>query len=359
MRFGDIRFGGYDFGNTSQLAHAYTPPPNGSTAAGDVAVNTAMDFGIGSHFDLFSVLLHETGHSLGLEHPDNPDAVMLATYNGVKAGLDAGDIAGLQALYGARIDDVYGQQGRGSGLSDAVDVSAGRVTATEFALGNLSLTASGDSDYFSVVAPIFGGQPARHGDRRRGEHAQRAGERLRRFREPARRRGGRVHLWPERDGERRGGRGRATVLHQSVGGDRRRVLDRLLWARGELRGGQPLAIPSPPPVTPLATSAAVVPVVPSLTPPVAPPYTPPSTPPDSALHASSHPAFHPPLDPARRAPHPDCGDSWQVQTNQEDSTPPGPAADTQADASFPRRREEVAGRRSASLKYLKRRAGLW
>ena len=47
-------------------------------------------------YDLYSVLLHETGHSLGLEHPDNPDAVMLATYNGVKAGLDAGDIAGLQ-----------------------------------------------------------------------------------------------------------------------------------------------------------------------------------------------------------------------------------------------------------------------
>ena len=129
-RFGDIRFGGYDFGNASQLAHAYTPPPNGSTAAGDVAVNTAMAFNIGSEYDLFSVLLHETGHSLGLEHPDNPDAVMNANYGGVRAGLDAGDIAGIRAIYGARVDDVYGQQGRGSGLSDAVDVSAGRVTPT-------------------------------------------------------------------------------------------------------------------------------------------------------------------------------------------------------------------------------------
>ncbi len=155
-RFGDIRFGGYDFDNASELAHAYTPPPNGSTAAGDVAVNTAAAFNIGSQYDLYSVLLHEAGHSLGLDHPDRSDAVMFASYNGVRPGLDAGDIAGIRAIYGARIDDVYGQQGRGSGLSDAVDVSAGRVTPTQFALGSLSLTASGDSDYFSVVAPTSG-----------------------------------------------------------------------------------------------------------------------------------------------------------------------------------------------------------
>ena len=41
-RLGDLRFGGYDFGDASRLGHAYTPPPNGSTGAGDVALNTAM-----------------------------------------------------------------------------------------------------------------------------------------------------------------------------------------------------------------------------------------------------------------------------------------------------------------------------
>src|SRR6185312_16781823 len=40
-RFGDIRFGGYDFKDKNTLAHSYTPPPAGYTAAGDVAINTA------------------------------------------------------------------------------------------------------------------------------------------------------------------------------------------------------------------------------------------------------------------------------------------------------------------------------
>ena len=155
-RFGDIRFGGYDFDNASQLGHAYTPPPNGSTGAGDVAINTAMAFNIGGDFDLFSVLLHETGHSLGLEHPDNPDAVMNANYGGVRAGLTADDIAGIRAIYGARADDVYGQQGRGSGFSDAVAVATSPASPSRVSLEDLTLTTIGDSDYFSFV-PATGG----------------------------------------------------------------------------------------------------------------------------------------------------------------------------------------------------------
>jgi hypothetical protein len=155
-RFGDIRFGGYAFSNASELAHAYGPPPNGSTAAGDVALNTAMAYNIGDDFDLFSVVLHEAGHSLGLGHPDDTDAVMGSAYGGLRAGLEAGDIAGIRAIYGARADDAHGRQGRGVGLSDAVDVAAGLVTPALFALGDLALTTIGDSDYFSVVAPTSG-----------------------------------------------------------------------------------------------------------------------------------------------------------------------------------------------------------
>ena len=51
-RFGDIRFGGYAFPDTTiTLAQTCFPPPNGSTAAGDVELNTSMNFNIGSTYD--------------------------------------------------------------------------------------------------------------------------------------------------------------------------------------------------------------------------------------------------------------------------------------------------------------------
>ena len=115
-RFGDIRFGGYPFlNNSTTLAETFFPPPNGSTAAGDVEVNTALNFNIGSTYDLYSVLLHETGHSLGLDHAKNPVEVMNPVYGGTRPGLSAGDIAGIQAIYGARTVDSYQQQGWATG----------------------------------------------------------------------------------------------------------------------------------------------------------------------------------------------------------------------------------------------------
>lgn len=152
-RFGDIRFGGYAFpGNTTTLAQTYFPPPNGSTAAGDVEVNTSMDFNFGSAYDLFSVLLHETGHSLGLDHPKNPDVVMAANYGGVRTGLTDGDIAGIQAIYGARAPDAFRRLGQGLSFSTAIDLSAG-LSATSRLGVSASLTSIGSTETFSFAAP--------------------------------------------------------------------------------------------------------------------------------------------------------------------------------------------------------------
>jgi Matrixin len=153
-RFGDIRIGGYAFpGDTTTLADTTYPPPNGQTAAGDIQINTAMDFNIGSAYDLFSVMLHETGHSLGMAHATNPAEVMYPNYEGIRTGLAAGDIAGIQAMYGPRTPDAYQQQGRGVSLATAVDLTSGLGSSLGETVGDLSLATIGDTEYFSVVAP--------------------------------------------------------------------------------------------------------------------------------------------------------------------------------------------------------------
>jgi hypothetical protein len=50
--FGDIRIGGYNFGNTT-LAQAFMPPPvNNYSIAGDIAFDTSQTFNIGSAYNL-------------------------------------------------------------------------------------------------------------------------------------------------------------------------------------------------------------------------------------------------------------------------------------------------------------------
>lgn len=153
-RFGDIRIGGYTFpGNTTTLAETYFPPPNGTTSAGDVVLNTGLTFRIGADFDLFSVLLHETGHSLGLDHPTDPSEVLNARYGGVRSGLSEGDLVGIQAIYGPRQPDSYRQSGLGSSVSSTIDVTPSLNGAGQATLAGVSLAKIGETEYFSVVAP--------------------------------------------------------------------------------------------------------------------------------------------------------------------------------------------------------------
>jgi hypothetical protein len=90
-------------GRSGTLAHTYYPaPPNPEMIAGDMHLDADEDWHIGTATDLYTVVLHETGHALGLGHSDQPGAVMYPYYR-FAYGLTSDDIAGIQDLYGSPV----------------------------------------------------------------------------------------------------------------------------------------------------------------------------------------------------------------------------------------------------------------
>lgn len=155
VRFGDIRVGARPLAaqgvTGSAMAAAAGFDYNSKTWAGDLVFNSAYRFGVGGtpgqQSDIFSVALHEAGHSFGLpDQNTDPTSVMWARYQGVLSGLAPADVAALRALYGARADDGYeGASGNGT-------------LATAYALGNLTalsadVTRAGDADVYKLVTP--------------------------------------------------------------------------------------------------------------------------------------------------------------------------------------------------------------
>src|SRR5205814_1671531 len=108
-RFGDIRVAARPLsGNV--LAITTPSGPLGGTRAGDIVINSTKAFtlgGAGGTFDLYSAMLQETGHALGVSNSTDTNSPMYEQYQGVRTGLTSGDIANIQTLYGARLPDGF------------------------------------------------------------------------------------------------------------------------------------------------------------------------------------------------------------------------------------------------------------
>jgi hypothetical protein len=114
---GDIRIAAWEIITSTTLAHAFTAGTEamlqaadgigGGSILGDVHfdvirnwVDDATDVTGNGAFDLFTVMLHEIGHALGIDHSNVVGSVMEPIYAGSRRSLTADDIAAIQAIYG-------------------------------------------------------------------------------------------------------------------------------------------------------------------------------------------------------------------------------------------------------------------
>ena len=165
-RFGDIRVAARPL---SDNVLAITAPPGylGGTRSGDIVINSNKVFSIGgsaNSYDLYSCMLQECGHALGIDNSTDPASPMFETYSGVRTGLTAGDIADIQSLYGSRTNDAFdnGDGNQYSSTATALNLPLG-IALNSSLVANASISTPGDVDYYKVHTQLlnFGGMTVR------------------------------------------------------------------------------------------------------------------------------------------------------------------------------------------------------
>ncbi len=162
----DITFGEID-GAGNILAQAYFPDDvTRGRIAGDILFDIEESWEIGNDLgrratDLMLVAVHEIGHSLGLEHSDDPNAVMYAfvSPNSMFTELAPSDRDAILALYAPRAITLQGDFDRsGSLTADDIDLLFQQIRAGEynslFDLNNDDVVNRADSDV--MIQGLFG-----------------------------------------------------------------------------------------------------------------------------------------------------------------------------------------------------------
>jgi len=134
---------GYPFdGPGGILAHTFYPaPPNPEPLAGDMHFDDSESWHLGANTDLFSVALHELGHTLGLGHSDDPTAVMYPYYRMVTT-LAAPDKAAILTLYAAQTSTTV-PPAPGAPLGLTVNGVASTTTASSVSLSGSAAGGTG------------------------------------------------------------------------------------------------------------------------------------------------------------------------------------------------------------------------
>ena len=146
---------GYPFdGPGGIVAHSFYPaPPNPEPIAGDMHLDDSESWHIGVNTDVFSVALHELGHTLGLGHSDDPTAVMYPYYRMVTT-LAAPDVAAILTLYAAQTSPTTVPPTTPAPLALVVNAVASTTTASS---ANLSGSASGGTGVITLTWWSSGG----------------------------------------------------------------------------------------------------------------------------------------------------------------------------------------------------------
>jgi len=170
-RFGDIRISATTM-STDAVACGAPFSWTGTSFAGDLMFNSTYKFstgnsltaGVPGSYDLYTVAVQEAGHIFGLNDSNDLASVMYTTYTAPRTGLSAGDVAGIQALYGTRV--AFNRAGGTSPIKTYVDAHTNETLAAATLVAGRSRADGGfgvdvkgvisdtrDVDFYKLQAP--------------------------------------------------------------------------------------------------------------------------------------------------------------------------------------------------------------